>query len=46
MVTNSKKIKTIKGLNIKLTYYRKNKNSLSSNKLLSLIVGTKFIGII
>ena len=36
-----KKIKTIKGLNIKLTYYRKNKNSLSSNKLLSLINGYK-----
>ena len=36
-----KKIKTIRGLNIKLTYYRKTKNSLSSNKLLSLINGYK-----
>ena len=36
-----KKIKTIKGLDIKLTYYRKTKNSLSSNKLLSLINGYK-----
>ena len=36
-----KKIKIIKGLNIKLTYYRKTKGSLSSNKLLSLINGYK-----
>ena len=36
-----KKIKTIRGLNIKLTYYRKTKNSLSSNKLLSLVNGYK-----
>ncbi len=36
-----KKIKTIRGLNFKLTYYRKTKNSLSSNKLLSLINGYK-----
>ena len=36
-----KKIKTIRGLNIKLTYYRKTKGSLSSNKLLSLINGYK-----
>ena len=36
-----KKIKTIRGLNIKLTYYRKTKNSLSSNKFLSLINGYK-----
>jgi len=36
-----KKIKTIKGLNNKLTYYRKTKGSLSSNKLLSLINGYK-----
>ena len=36
-----KKIKTIRGLNIKLTYYRKTKNSLSSDKLLSLINGYK-----
>ncbi|ETA70196.1 glycosyltransferase family 2 protein [Candidatus Pelagibacter ubique] len=36
-----KKIKTIRGLDIKLTYYRKTKNSLSSNKLLSLINGYK-----
>ena len=34
-----KKIKTIRGLDIKLTYYRKTKGSLSSNKLLSLING-------
>ena len=36
-----KKIKTIRGLNIKLTYYRKTKGSLSSNKFLSLINGYK-----
>jgi teichuronic acid biosynthesis glycosyltransferase TuaG len=36
-----KKIKTIRGLNIKLTYYRKTKGSLSSNKLISLINGYK-----
>ena len=36
-----KKIKTIRGLDIKLTYYRKTKGSLSSNKLLSLINGYK-----
>ena len=36
-----KKIKTIRGLNIKLSYYRKTKGSLSSNKLLSLINGYK-----
>ena len=36
-----KKIKTIKGLDIKLTYYRKTKGSLSSNKLVSLINGYK-----
>tara|TARA_B110001450_G_C17593884_1_gene470035 strand:- start:312 stop:1115 length:804 start_codon:yes stop_codon:yes gene_type:complete len=36
-----KKIKTIIGLDIKLTYYRKTKGSLSSNKLLSLINGYK-----
>ena len=36
-----KKIKTIKGLDINLTYYRKTKGSLSSNKLLSLINGYK-----
>ena len=34
-----KKIKTIKGLDVKLTYYRKTKGSLSSNKLISLING-------
>ena len=36
-----KKIKIINGLNIKLTYYRKTKGSLSSKKLLSLINGYK-----
>ena len=36
-----KKIKTIRGLDIKLTYYRKTKDSLSSNKLLSLMNGYK-----
>ena len=36
-----KKIKNIRGLNLKLTYYRKTKGSLSSNKLLSLINGYK-----
>ena len=36
-----KKIKTIRGLDIKLSYYRKTKGSLSSNKLLSLINGYK-----
>ena len=36
-----KKIKIIKGLNINLTYYRKTKGSLSSNKFLSLINGYK-----
>jgi teichuronic acid biosynthesis glycosyltransferase TuaG len=36
-----KKIKIIKGLNNKLTYYRKTKGSLSSDKLLSLINGYK-----
>ena len=36
-----KKIKTIRGLDKKLTYYRKTKGSLSSNKLLSLINGYK-----
>ena len=36
-----KKIKTIRGLNIKLTYYRKTKDSLSSNKLISLVNGYK-----
>ena len=36
-----KKIKTIRGLDIKLTYYRKTKGSLSSSKLLSLINGYK-----
>ena len=36
-----KKIKTIRGLDIKLAYYRKTKGSLSSNKLLSLINGYK-----
>ena len=33
------KIKFIKGINKKLTYYRKTNNSLSSNKFLSLING-------
>ena len=37
----AKKIKTIRGLNIKLAYYRKTKGSLSSNKLLSLLNGYK-----
>jgi hypothetical protein len=41
MVKNNKKIKTIRGINNKLTYYRKTKGSLSSNKLLSLINGYK-----
>ena len=36
-----KKIKIIRGLDVKLTYYRKTKGSLSSNKLLSLINGYK-----
>jgi teichuronic acid biosynthesis glycosyltransferase TuaG len=36
-----KKIKTIKGLDTKLTYYRKTKGSLSSSKLISLINGYK-----
>lgn len=36
-----KKIKNLRGLNVKLTYYRKTKGSLSSNKLLSLINGYK-----
>jgi teichuronic acid biosynthesis glycosyltransferase TuaG len=36
-----KKIETIRGLDIKLTYYRKTKGTLSSNKLLSLINGYK-----
>jgi len=36
-----KKIKNIRGLNLKLTYYRKTKGSLSSNKLLSIINGYK-----
>jgi teichuronic acid biosynthesis glycosyltransferase TuaG len=36
-----KKIKIIKGLDIKLTHYRKTEGSLSSNKLLSLINGYK-----
>jgi len=36
-----KKINIIKGLNNKLTYYRKTKGSLSSNKLVSLINGYK-----
>ena len=36
-----KKIKTIIGINIKLTCYRKTEGSLSSNKLLSLINGYK-----
>ena len=36
-----KKIKTLRGINNKLTYYRKTKGSLSSNKLLSLINGYK-----
>ena len=36
-----KKIKIIRGLGIKLTYYRKIKGSLSSNKLISLINGYK-----
>ena len=36
-----KKIKNIKGLDVKLTYYRKTKGSLSSNKLISLINGYK-----
>ena len=36
-----KKIKTIIGINIKLTCYRKTEGSLSSNKLLSLMNGYK-----
>ena len=36
-----KKVNTIRGLNNKLTYYRKTKGSLSSDKLLSLINGYK-----
>ena len=36
-----KKIKIIRGLDIKLTYYRKTNGSLSSNKLTSLINGYK-----
>ena len=36
-----KKIKIIKGLNKKLTFYRKRNNSLSSNKILSFINGYK-----
>ena len=36
-----KKIKIIRGLDAKLTYYRKTKGSLSSNKLISLINGYK-----
>ena len=36
-----KKINTIRGLDNKLSYYRKTKGSLSSNKLLSLINGYK-----
>ena len=36
-----KKIKIIRGLDSNLTYYRKTKGSLSSNKLLSLINGYK-----
>ena len=36
-----KKINIIKGLENKLTFYRKTKGSLSSNKLLSLINGYK-----
>ena len=39
--TYKKKIKTIKGLNKKLTFYRKRNNSLSSNKILSFINGYK-----
>ena len=35
------KIKLIKGLNIKLTYYRKTNKSLSSNKLIAIINGYK-----
>ncbi len=36
-----KKIKTIRGLGIKLSHYRKIKGSLSSNKIISLINGYK-----
>ena len=36
-----KKINIIRGLNNKLTYYRKTKGSLSSDKLTSLINGYK-----
>jgi teichuronic acid biosynthesis glycosyltransferase TuaG len=36
-----KKIKILRGLDIKLTHYRKTEGSLSSNKLLSLINGYK-----
>lgn len=37
----SKKLKFMMGINKKLTYYRKTKNSLSSSKLLGLINGYK-----
>ena len=37
----AKNIKFMKGINKKLTYYRKNEYSLSSNKLTSLINGYK-----
>ena len=37
----SSKLKLVKGLNRKLSYYRKTKNSLSSNKLISLFNGYK-----
>ncbi len=36
-----KKIKAIRGIDVKLTYYRKTKGSLSSNKLIGLINGYK-----
>ena len=36
-----KKIKTIRGLNNKLSYYRVTEGSLSSNKFISLINGYK-----
>ena len=39
--TKLKKIKIIRGLDIKLTYYRKTNGSLSSHKLTSLINGYK-----
>ena len=35
------KIKTIRGINKKLTHYRKTKNSLSSNKIIGLLNGFK-----